>query len=82
VLSPLSFNEWVKSQVYIIDLINTVDTEQIFKNANNTVIIEIEFSTKKGSIDTTSTFRMVATLLHDREIEISHSNNTARIISN
>jgi hypothetical protein len=82
VLSPLSFNDWVKSQVYIIDLMNTVDTEQIFKNANNTIVIEIEFSTNTGSVTADTSFRMVATLLHDREVEISHSNNTARIISN
>ena len=82
ILSPLVYNSWLKSQIYVFDLVNTVDTELIFQNSNNTITIEIEYSTKKGSTTPNSRFRIVATLLHDKQIEIHHANNSATIISN
>jgi hypothetical protein len=81
ILSPLAFNDWLQSQIYVFDLVNTVDTELIFQNSNNTVVIEVEYSTKKGCT-ANRRYRIVATLLHDKQIEISHSKNSATIISN
>ena len=77
--SPLPFQEWLKNQVYVIDLVNKVDIDSIFLNSSSSVVIELEFSTLQGSVAANTSFRINATLLYDKLLEIQHSNNTAVI---
>jgi len=76
--SPLSFNEWLQSQVFCFDLVN-IDAENIFANSGNALIVEVEFSTVGGSVTATPTpqFKLVANILYDKQLAITHSNNTA-----
>ena len=41
--SVKSFDDWLKSQLYVFDL-NNIDSEQIFASSGNSLIIEIEYS--------------------------------------
>ena len=74
--SPLSFLQWLQSQVFCFDLVN-IDAENIFANSGNALIVEVEFSTVGGSVTTTDKFKLIANILYDKALSISHSNNTA-----
>ena len=76
--SVKSFTQWLSEQLFVFDL-NNIDNEQIFQNSGNALIIEIEYSTYKGSSDTTHTFKLVANVLYDKQMLINHSENKAVI---
>ena len=46
--SVKSFDEWLQEQLFVFDLTN-IDSEQIFANSGSALIIELEYSTYKGS---------------------------------
>ena len=60
--SPLSFLQWLQSQVFCFDLVN-IDAENIFANSGNALIVEVEFSTVGGSVTTTDKFKLIAILV-------------------
>ena len=72
--SVKSFTEWLNEQLFVFDL-NNIDNEQIFQNSGNALIIEIEYSTYKGSGATGNTFKLVANVLYDKQMIINHSEN-------
>ena len=76
--SPKDFEEWLGEQVFCFDLVN-IDAENIFANSGNALIIEVEFSTKQGAVSdhATGKFKLVANVLYDKQLSISHSNNSA-----
>jgi len=77
--TPKDFEQWLESQVFCFDLVN-IDSENIFANSGNALIIEVEFSTAAGSYGTQTTqynFKLVANVLYDKQLSISHSNNSA-----
>ena len=74
--SPVSFQEWLKSQIFCIDLVN-IDSEQIFANSGNALIIEIEYSYNAGSVSAGKTFKFICNLLYDKMLSIQHSENKA-----
>lgn len=76
--SPKDFEEWLGAQVFCFDLVN-IDAENIFANSGNALIIEVEFSTKQGAASNHATgkFKLVANVLYDKQLSISHSNNSA-----
>ena len=76
--SVKSFNQWLNEQLFVFDL-NNIDNEQIFQNSGNALIIEIEYSTYKGTSDGTKTFKLVANVLYDKQMIINHSENKAVI---
>ena len=73
-LAPLRlpFQEWLKNQVYVFDLVNKVDIDSIFLNSSSSVVIELEFSTLQGTVAANSSFRISATILSDKLLEIQH----------
>ena len=73
--SPVSFDEWLHAPVFCFDLVN-IDSEQIFQNSGNALIVEIEFSHYAGST-ATKNFKWIANLLYDKQLSISHSDNKA-----
>lgn len=75
-LCPMSFEKWMQQQIFVFDLVNGIDSEQIFANSGNALIIELEYSTYAGS-STTKKFKWVANLLHDKRIRITQSENKA-----
>tara|TARA_Y100000361_G_C11154094_1_gene343016 strand:- start:510 stop:1952 length:1443 start_codon:yes stop_codon:yes gene_type:complete len=74
--SPQSFRQWLTSQVYCFDLVN-IDAENIFANSGNALIIEVEFSYVAGSNVANSQFKLVANVLYDKQLSITHANNSA-----
>lgn len=76
--SVKSFTEWLSEQLFVFDL-NNIDNEQIFQNSGNALIIEIEYSTYKGSHKASNTFKLVANVLYDKQMIINHSENKAVI---
>lgn len=76
--SVKSFTQWLNEQLFVFDL-NNIDNEQIFQNSGNALIIEIEYSTYKGTSDATKTFKLVANVLYDKQMLINHSENKAVI---
>lgn len=76
--SVKSFTDWLSEQLFVFDL-NNIDNEQIFQNSGNALIIEIEYSTYKGSSDATHTFKLVANVLYDKQMIVNHSENKAVI---
>ena len=100
--TPLDFEEWLQTQVFAFDLVN-IDSENIFANSGNALIIEVEFSTVAGAWDkhvimnttTDSTaegyrlynqqadgnpygkFKICANVLYDKQLSVSHANNSA-----
>ena len=76
--SVKSFTDWLSEQLFVFDL-NNIDNEQIFQNSGNALIIEIEYSTYKGSGKAGNTFKLVANVLYDKQMIINHSENKAVI---
>eukprot|EP00961_Rhodomonas_salina_P283649 3833693-Rhodomonas_salina.2 len=77
-LAPMSFQDWLQKQIYVFDLVNGIDSDQIFANSGNALIIELEYSTKAGStVGNDFKFKLCANLLHDKRIKISQSENKA-----
>jgi len=77
--TPKDFEQWLESQVFCFDLVN-IDSENIFANSGNALIIEVEFSTVAGSNSGQGSlynFKLVANVLYDKQLSISHSNNSA-----
>ena len=77
--TPKDFEQWLESQVFCFDLVN-IDSENIFANSGNALIIEVEFSTAAGSHSNQTTqnnFKLVANVLYDKQLSISHANNSA-----
>lgn len=74
--SVKSFKEWLSEQLFVFDL-NNIDSEQIFQNSGNALIIEIEYSTYKGTSSGTGTFKLVANVLYDKQLAITHNENKA-----
>jgi hypothetical protein len=78
-VAPLSYYDWLAKQIYVFDLVNGLDSEQIFANSGNALIIELEFSTEIGNTTNNSTFKWCANLLHDKRIKINNYENKAII---
>lgn len=76
-----TFNEWLQEQVYVFDL-NNIDTEQIFQNSGSAMIIEIEYSTQvgAGAQADPSPIKLVANILYDKRLAITHSENKATLM--
>ena len=74
--SVTSFEEWLAEQLFVFDLSN-IDSEQIFQNSGNALIIEIEYSTYKGTSTANKTFKLVANVLYDKQLAITHNENKA-----
>lgn len=82
--SPKSFDEWLTHQLYVFDL-NNIDTEQIFASSGNSLIIEIEYSTMKGTSaagGSTAKFKFMANVLYDKQLSIKHAENRALLTIN
>ena len=74
--SVTSFEQWLAEQLFVFDLSN-IDSEQIFQNSGNALIIEIEYSTYKGTSTANKTFKLVANVLYDKQLAITHNENKA-----
>ena len=76
-----SFNAWLQQQVYVFDL-NNIDTEQIFQNSGSAMILEIEYSTQAGAGTQAgvSPIKLVANVLYDKRLAITHSENKATLM--
>ena len=79
--SVKSFDEWLSSQLYVFDLCN-IDSEQIFASSGNSLIIEIEYTTKQGTTTANSKFRLVANVLYDKMLTVKHAENRALLTVN
>ena len=77
-VSVKSFNEWLASQLYVFDLTN-IDAESIFSNSGNALIIEVEYSTYTGRSTANSTIKLVANVMYDKQMTITHSDNIATL---
>lgn len=75
-VAPKTFEDWLREQIYVFDLTN-IDSESIFSNSSNTIIIELEVSTYKGSATASSKIKMCMQVLYDRKLAINHSANTS-----
>lgn len=80
-VSPVPFEKWLENQIYVFDLTN-IDAESVFSNSGNAIIVELEYSTAKGTttVSNTTDFKWAANLLHDKTLSIEHKNNTAYIV--
>jgi hypothetical protein len=76
--SPKSFNVWLAEQLYVFDLTN-IDAESIFSNSGNALIIEVEYSTYVGTSTANSTIKLVANVMYDKQMTITHSDNKATL---
>jgi hypothetical protein len=76
--SVLSFNQWLSTQLYVFDLTN-IDAESIFSNSGNALIIEVEYSTYVGTSTANSTIKLVANVMYDKQMTITHSDNKATL---
>ena len=77
--SVKSLEDWLHEQVYVFDLTN-IDSEQIFANSGSALIIEIEYSTYKGvSTGTSCEIKLVANILYDKQLSITHNENKAQL---
>jgi len=77
-VSPKSFHEWLAEQLYVFDLTN-IDAESIFSNSGNALIIEVEYSTYPGTSTANSTIKLVANVMYDKQMTITHSDNKATL---
>ena len=76
--SPKSFHTWLAEQLYVFDLTN-IDAESIFSNSGNALIIEVEYSTYVGTSAANSTVKLVANVMYDKQMTITHSDNKATL---
>jgi len=76
--SVKSFNEWLASQLYVFDLTN-IDAESIFSNSGNALIIEVEYSTYRGCSVANKSFKLIANVMYDKQMTITHSDNKATL---
>jgi len=76
--SVKSFNQWLAEQLYVFDLTN-IDAESIFSNSGNALIVEVEFSTYVGTSTADSTFKFIANIMYDKQLNITHSDNKATL---
>ena len=73
-----SFNQWLAEQSYVFDLTN-IDAESIFSKSGNALIVEVEFSTFRGTSVVASTIKLIANIMCDKQLNITHSDNKATI---
>ena len=76
--SVQSFNQWLVSQLYVFDLTN-IDAESIFSNSGNALIIEVEYSTYQGCNTANTSFKLIANVMYDKQMTITHSDNKATL---
>jgi hypothetical protein len=76
--SVKSFNQWLASQLYVFDLTN-IDAESIFSNSGNALIIEVEYSTYQGCNTANTSFKLIANVMYDKQMTITHSDNKATL---
>ena len=76
--SVKSFNQWLASQLYVFDLTN-IDAESIFSNSGNALIIEVEYSTYRGCSVANKSFKLIANVMYDKQMTITHSDNKATL---
>jgi len=73
-----SFNQWLAEQLYVFDLTN-IDAESIFSNSGNALIVEVEFSTFRGTSVVGTTIKLIANIMYDKQLNITHSDNKATL---
>jgi len=73
-----SFNQWLAEQLYVFYLTN-IDAESIFSNSGNALIVEVEFSTFRGSSVVGTTMKLIANIMYDKQLNITHSDNKATL---
>jgi len=73
-----SFNQWLAEQLYVFDLKN-IDAESIFSNSGNALIVEIEYSTFRGTSVVANTIKLIANIMYDKQLNITHSDNKATL---
>jgi hypothetical protein len=76
--SVKSFNQWLAEQLYVFDLTN-IDAESIFSNSGNALIVEVEYSTYKGTSTDGNTIKFIANIMYDKQLNITHSDNKATL---
>jgi len=73
-----SFNQWLAEQLYVFDLTN-IDVESICINSGNALIVEVEFSTFRGTSVVGTTIKLIANIMYDKQLNITHSDNKATL---
>ena len=76
--SVKSFNQWLAEQLYVFDLTN-IDAESIFSNSGNALVVEVEFSTYVGTSTQNLSFKFIANIMYDKQLNITHSDNKATL---